>query len=153
MCLLGRPQAWRKNGEHLETEGWPSQVRHWWKVRGRGRPDPTYRQIFVARFLPEATQEQWRSFDELQRRSASPDNAWRIVDAISNIDVTDLAPKLTVPTLIMCSRREPDNRFEQSRSVMQNRLVSAGLLGLRERSVQVSGQQPQRVRCITRTFA
>ena len=115
MCLLGRPQAWRKNGEHLETEGWPSQVRHWWKVRGRGRPDPTYRQIFVARFLPEATQEQWRSFDELQRRSASPDNAWRIVDAISNIDVTDLAPKLTVPTLIMCSRREPDNRFEQSR--------------------------------------
>jgi hypothetical protein len=107
----------------------------------------------VARFLPEATQEQWRSFDELQRRSASPDNAWRIVDAISNIDVTDLAPKLTVPTLIMCSRREPDNRFEQSRSVMQNRLVSAGLLGLRERSVQVSGQQPQRVRCITRTFA
>jgi hypothetical protein len=33
---------------------------------------------------------------------------------------------------------------------MQNRLVSAGLLGLRERSVQVSGQQPQRVRCITR---
>jgi hypothetical protein len=30
-------------------------------------------------------------------------------------------------------------------SVMQNRLASAGLLGLRERSVQVSGQQPPRV--------
>jgi len=81
----------------------------WW------RPDPTYRQIFVARFLPEATQEQWRSFDELQQRSTSPDNAWRFVDAFANIDVTNLAPKLTVPTLIMCSRREPDNRFEQSR--------------------------------------
>jgi len=27
-------------------------------------------------------------------------------------------------------------------SVMQNRLASAGLWGLRERSVQVSGQQP-----------
>jgi pimeloyl-ACP methyl ester carboxylesterase len=38
---------------------------------GWGRPDPTYRQIFIARFLPEATQEQWRSFDELQRRSTS----------------------------------------------------------------------------------
>ena len=82
---------------------------------GWGRPDPTYRQIFIARFLPDATQEQWRSFDELQRRSASPDNAWRFVDTFANIDVTDLAPKLTVPTLIMCSRREPDNRFEQSR--------------------------------------
>ena len=82
---------------------------------GWGRPDPTYRQIFVARFLPDATQEQWRSFDELQRRSTSPDNAWRFVDEFANIDVTDLAPKLTVPTLIMCARREPDNRFEQSR--------------------------------------
>jgi pimeloyl-ACP methyl ester carboxylesterase len=82
---------------------------------GWGRPDPTYRQIFVARFLPEATHEQWRSFDELQRRSTSPDNAWRFVDEFANIDVTNLAPKLTVPTLIMCSRREPDNRFEQSR--------------------------------------
>jgi DNA-binding winged helix-turn-helix (wHTH) protein len=82
---------------------------------GWGRPDPTYRQIFVARFLPEATQEQWRSFDELQRRSAPPENAWRFVDEFANIDVTDLAPKLTVPTLIMCSRREPDNAFEQSR--------------------------------------
>jgi pimeloyl-ACP methyl ester carboxylesterase len=82
---------------------------------GWGRPDPAYRQIFVSRFLPEATQEQWRSFDELQRRSTSADNAWRFVDEFGNIDVTNLAPRLTVPTLIMCSRREPDNRFEQSR--------------------------------------
>jgi pimeloyl-ACP methyl ester carboxylesterase len=82
---------------------------------GWGRPDPMYRQIFVGRFLPDATQEQWRSFDELQRRSTSPENAWRFVDEFANIDVTSLAPKLTVPTLIMCSRREPDNRFEQSR--------------------------------------
>jgi pimeloyl-ACP methyl ester carboxylesterase/DNA-binding winged helix-turn-helix (wHTH) protein len=82
---------------------------------GWGRPDPTYRQIFVARFLPEATQEQWRSFDELQQRSTCPDNAWRFVGAFADIDVTNLAARLTVPTLIMCSRREPDNRFEQSR--------------------------------------
>ena len=82
---------------------------------GWGRRDPSYRQIFVARFLPEATQEQWRSFDELQRRSTSADNAWRFVDEFVNIDVTSLAPRLTVPTLIMCSRREPGNRFEQSR--------------------------------------
>jgi pimeloyl-ACP methyl ester carboxylesterase len=82
---------------------------------GWGRPDPAYRQIFIARFLPDATQEEWRSFDELQRRSTSPGNAWRFVDEFANIDVTSLAPKLTVPTLIMCSRREPGNRFEQSR--------------------------------------
>ena len=67
------------------------------------------------RAVGEATQEQWRSFDELQQRSTSADNAWRFVDEFANIDVTDLAPRLTMPTLILCSRREPDNRFEQSR--------------------------------------
>ena len=107
-------QGWRKSartpGDLALADARVQMVRLGW-----GRPDPTYRQMFVARFLPEATQEQWRSFDELQRRSTSPDNAWRFVDAFASIDVTDLAPKLTVPTLIMGSRREPENRFEQSR--------------------------------------
>jgi pimeloyl-ACP methyl ester carboxylesterase len=106
----GRRKAARTPDERALAEAHIEIVRLGW-----GRPDPTYRQIFVAHFLPEATQEQWRSFDELQQRSTSPDNAWRFVDEFANIDVTDLAPKLTVPTLIMCSRREPGNRFEQSR--------------------------------------
>jgi pimeloyl-ACP methyl ester carboxylesterase len=106
----GRRRSARTSDERALAEARVEIVRLGW-----GRPDPTYRQIFVARFLPEATQEQWRSFDELQQRSTSPDNAWRFVDVFEGIDVTNLAPKLTVPTLIMCSRREPDNRFEQSR--------------------------------------
>ncbi len=80
-----------------------------------GRPDPTYRQMFVSRFLPEGTQEEWRAFDELQRRSTSPENAWRFLDAFADIDVTDLAPRVTAPTLILSARREPDGVFEQSR--------------------------------------
>ena len=115
LVLLGSfAQGWRKSArtpdELALAEARVEIVRLGW-----GRPDPAYRQIFVARFLPEATQEQWRSFDELQQRSTSPDNAWRFVDEFASIDVTNLAPKLTVPTLIMCSRREPGNRFEQSR--------------------------------------
>ena len=118
----GRRKRARTPGELELAEAHIEIVRLGW-----GRPDPTYRQIFIARFLPDATQEQWRSFDELQRRSTSADNAWRFVDEFANIDVTNLAPRLTVPTLIMCSRREPDNRFEQSRllaALIQNsRLV------------------------------
>jgi pimeloyl-ACP methyl ester carboxylesterase len=106
----GRRKSARTPDERALAEAHIEIVRLGW-----GHPYPTYRQIFVARFLPEATQEQWRSFDELQQRSTSPDNAWRFVDEFASIDVTDLAPKLTVPTLIMCSRREPGNRFEQSR--------------------------------------
>jgi pimeloyl-ACP methyl ester carboxylesterase len=108
--VQGRRKRSRTSNELELAEARIDVVRLGW-----GRPDPTYRQIFVARFLPEASQEQWRSFDELQRRSTSPENAWRFLDEFANIDVTDVAPKLTVPTLIMCSRREPDNVFEQSR--------------------------------------
>jgi DNA-binding winged helix-turn-helix (wHTH) protein/pimeloyl-ACP methyl ester carboxylesterase len=79
------------------------------------RPDPQYRQMFVSRFLPEGTQEEWRVFDELQRRSTSPENAWRFVREFGDIDVRELAPRVQAPTLIACARREPENNFEQSR--------------------------------------
>jgi pimeloyl-ACP methyl ester carboxylesterase/DNA-binding winged helix-turn-helix (wHTH) protein len=82
---------------------------------GWGRPDPQYRQMFLSRFLPEGTQDEWREFDELQRRSTSPENAWRFVQEFADIDVSDLAAKVSTPTLIACARREPDEMFEQSR--------------------------------------
>ncbi len=84
---------------------------------GWGRSDPLYRQMFVARFLPEGTQEEWREFDELQRRSTSPENAWRFVREFALIDITDIAPLVSVPTLVACARNEPDNVFEQSREL------------------------------------
>jgi pimeloyl-ACP methyl ester carboxylesterase/DNA-binding winged helix-turn-helix (wHTH) protein len=82
---------------------------------GWGRPDPQYRQMFLSRFLPEGTQDEWREFDELQRRSTSPENAWRFVQEFADIDVSDLAARVSAPTLIACARREPDEMFEQSR--------------------------------------
>lgn len=115
LVLLGSYAQGRRKGARTSNELALAEARVEIVRLGWGHPDPTYRQLFISRFLPEATQEQWRSFDELQRRSTSADNAWRFVDEFGNIDVTSLAPKLAVPTLIMCSRREPDNRFEQSR--------------------------------------
>lgn len=48
--------------------------------RGWGRENPTYRQVFTANFIPEATAEQMDSFNELQRVSVSPENAVRTSD-------------------------------------------------------------------------
>ena len=106
----GRRQRARTQAERELADARVEMVRLGW-----GRSDPTYRQMFLARFLPEGTQEQWRAFDELQRRSTSAENAWRFVNEFADIDVSDLAPRLTVPTLILCARREPENMFEQSR--------------------------------------
>jgi pimeloyl-ACP methyl ester carboxylesterase len=58
-----------------------------------------------------------RDLDELQQHTTSAENAGRFLDEFADIDVTDLAPHVTVPTLILCSRREPDNVFEQSRKL------------------------------------
>jgi pimeloyl-ACP methyl ester carboxylesterase len=84
--------------------------------------------MFASRFLPDATQDQWRAFDELQRRSTSAANAGRFLAEFDDIDVVDLAQRVTAPTLILCARREPDNMFEQSRLLASlipgSRLVS-----------------------------
>jgi pimeloyl-ACP methyl ester carboxylesterase/DNA-binding winged helix-turn-helix (wHTH) protein len=96
---------------------------------GWGRPEPQYRQMFVSRFLPEGTQEEWREFDELQRRSASAENAWRFVREFSEIDISELAPRVAVPTLIACARDEPGDVFEQSR-VLASLIPGSRLLTL-----------------------
>ncbi len=40
---------------------------------GWGRDEPTFRQVFTSQFVPGGTQEQWDAFNELQRRSTSPE--------------------------------------------------------------------------------
>ena len=46
-------------------------------------------------------------FNEMQRRSASPENAVRLQRVLSKIDVRDLLPQVTTPTLIFHSRERP----------------------------------------------
>src|SRR5437879_8760689 len=53
---------------------------------GWGRDNPAYRQIFTSEFIPEATPEQMRWFNELQRISTSPDNAVRFQVEFGRID-------------------------------------------------------------------
>ncbi|HEU4840008.1 MAG TPA: alpha/beta fold hydrolase, partial [Ilumatobacteraceae bacterium] len=71
---------------------------------GWGRDDPSFRQMFTSQFLPDGTREQWQEFNELQRLTTSPANAVRFLETFAEIDVTDLAPKVDCPTLVMHSR-------------------------------------------------
>lgn len=85
--------------------------------RGWGRENPTYRQVFTANFMPEATAEQMDSFNELQRVSVSPENAVRTTIESWNQDVLDRLPKVSVPTLVLHGREDRQVSFEQGRRV------------------------------------
>ncbi len=82
---------------------------------GWGRDHPAYRQIFTSRFIPEGTAEQMEWFNELQRVSASPENAARLYAEIGNIDVQARLPQVTVPTLVLHARGEVAVPFEEGR--------------------------------------
>jgi pimeloyl-ACP methyl ester carboxylesterase/DNA-binding winged helix-turn-helix (wHTH) protein len=71
---------------------------------GWGRDDPAFRQVFAAQFLPDGTRADWAAFDQLQRRTTSPENAVRFLEEFGRIDVRELARDVACPTLIMHSR-------------------------------------------------
>jgi pimeloyl-ACP methyl ester carboxylesterase/DNA-binding SARP family transcriptional activator len=71
-----------------------------------GSDEPGFRQVYDARFLPDGPLETWRAFDELQRRSSSPRNAYRLWRAFGSLDCDAAARQLGVPTLILHSRHD-----------------------------------------------
>ncbi len=71
---------------------------------GWGADHPTYRQVFTSLYIPEGTPEQVDWWNEMQRVSCSPENAVKLQRALSLIDVRELLPQVSVPTLIFHSR-------------------------------------------------
>ncbi len=71
---------------------------------GWGRDDPAFRQVFAAQFLPDGSRADWAAFDQLQRRTTSPENAVRFLEEFARIDVRDQAGQVGCPTLILHSR-------------------------------------------------
>jgi pimeloyl-ACP methyl ester carboxylesterase len=141
LVLLGAFSQGRRKRARTQEEAELAEARIDMVRLGWGRADPTYRQMFVARFLPEGTQEQWRDFDELQRRTTSQANAWRFLDEFADIDVTGIAPRVAAPTLILCSRREPDDMFEQSR-VLASLIPGSRLVPLDSANHLLPAQDP-----------
>ena len=66
-----------------------------------GSDNPAFRQLFTGNFIPGATPEQAHFFNELQRRSTSPECAARYMDATGDFDITELLGRVRAPTLVM----------------------------------------------------
>ena len=106
----GFAQGWRKRGDAKDVaraEASITLIREGW-----AQDNPASRQMFTSLIIPDATLDEMRWLNDLERQSASPETAMRLLQVIGDIDVTDLLPKLTVPVLILHSRGDARVPFE-----------------------------------------
>jgi len=86
----------RSPEEHEKRKAMGTLMRLGW-----GMADPAFRQMFTSQFIPECTKEQADWFNDLQRKTTSPECAARYFDVVGNVDVRELLPQVQVPTLVM----------------------------------------------------
>lgn len=82
---------------------------------GWGSASPALRQVFVSKFLPDATVEQWRVFDSIQKATATPQMAARYLRAMFSVSVKAEAAQVRCPTLVMHVKGDQMVFFEQGR--------------------------------------
>ena len=88
---------------------------------GWGKRTPEFRQLFTSRFLPDGTPEQLAWFNEVCRMTTTPDIAAALLDIRARVNVVDLLPHVSVPTLVIHSR--DDHVIPLS----EGRLLAAGI--------------------------
>ena len=94
--------------ERLEAETLVNLIRLDW-----GRDNAAFRQVFTNQFIPGGTAQQHAWWNELERLTASPENAARTLEAFHDVDVTELAGRLRVPTLVLHARGDARVPFDQ----------------------------------------
>jgi pimeloyl-ACP methyl ester carboxylesterase/DNA-binding SARP family transcriptional activator len=119
----GYARGWRKRGSADEIAR--REALQTLTLQGWGQENPAYRQIFTSLYLPDATPEQANWWNELQRITTSPQNAYRLSETLSHIDVRHLLEKVKVPTLVLHSRDDAVVPFECGRE------LASGIRGAR----------------------
>jgi pimeloyl-ACP methyl ester carboxylesterase/DNA-binding CsgD family transcriptional regulator len=89
-----------------EEETWRGMIRVGW-----AKPEPTFRRVFTSGFIPDADEEQLRWFDGLQRMSTSTQNAIQSRIGRQQVDIADLLPTITTPTLSLHALGDRMNEF------------------------------------------
>jgi DNA-binding winged helix-turn-helix (wHTH) protein/pimeloyl-ACP methyl ester carboxylesterase len=90
-------------------------IRHGW-----GKQGSAFIKGLSSMFIPEGTQEQIDSLVDTQRLTTTADNAAMLREAVDNFDVSDLLEKITSPTLVIHSRNDSVQPFEQGQELAAN---------------------------------
>ncbi|HEX4997725.1 MAG TPA: alpha/beta fold hydrolase [Terriglobia bacterium] len=94
-------RVWADPADLARREAMQTLILHGWDL-----DNPAFRQVFTSSFIPDSTPEQVLWMNELMRVSTSPQNAIRIQEAVSTIDVRHRLPLVDVPTLVLHSRND-----------------------------------------------
>jgi tRNA A-37 threonylcarbamoyl transferase component Bud32 len=120
--------------------------------QGWGRENPAFRQVFTSLFLPDGTPEQIRWFNELQRTTASAENAARLMETFGEIDVVPLLPRVRTPTLVLHCRDDARIPFEAGRA-MASRIPGARFVPLQGRNHLILEHEPSWARFVEEVSA
>ena len=107
--LRGRLERHSAEQERLFAIG-AAMIRDGW-----GSPNRAFRHFFTESMMPDATPEQAAHFDELQRLTTNVENALRIWEMNAHVDVTEVAARIGVPTLVLHSRDDRMVPFSEGR--------------------------------------
>jgi pimeloyl-ACP methyl ester carboxylesterase/DNA-binding CsgD family transcriptional regulator len=126
-----------KRGESpAELEATLTLVREGW-----GRDNPAYRMMFTSQFMPDATLEQMKWFNELQKISTNGENAARVQGVGSNIDILDRLSQVTTPTLVIHADGDQRVSFAEGRQ-MASLIPGAHLVTLHSRNHLTTADEP-----------
>lgn len=118
VLLGGYVKGWRKRGNQREIatrEALATLMREGW-----GQNNAVFRQLFTSLFIKNANPEQIAALDQLQSRTISPENAWRLQNVFADIDVSSLLAEVKVPTLVLHAREDGVAPVEAGRSFALN---------------------------------
>jgi DNA-binding winged helix-turn-helix (wHTH) protein/pimeloyl-ACP methyl ester carboxylesterase len=105
----------KKRGSANDAEmakAWIAIMRQGW-----GEENSALLRMFSSVWLPGASAEQIRWYANMLRRSTSVENAIRARTAADEIDVVDLLPKVSVPTLVVHCRHDNGTPFDEGRRI------------------------------------
>ncbi|MGH7565944.1 MAG: alpha/beta fold hydrolase [Gemmatimonadota bacterium] len=135
----GYATGWRVRAKPDDTtwrEGLLAMTRDGW-----GRDTPAFRQVFASLYIPSGTPEEIQWWSDLQRVSTSPENAVRLLETLAEIDVRDLLPQVSVPTLITHCRCDAVVPFSSGEELAR-RIPGARFVPLESANHLVLGHEP-----------
>jgi pimeloyl-ACP methyl ester carboxylesterase/DNA-binding winged helix-turn-helix (wHTH) protein len=146
----GFAQGWRKRGNAGDTaraEASITLIREGWAL-----DNPASRQMFTSLIIPDATLEEMRWLNDLERQSASPETAIRLLQVLGDIDVTDLLPRLSVPVLLFHSRGDARVPFEHG-LMLARAIPNARFVPLESKNHLILAHEPAFARLLEEMFS